>query len=190
MWTFVLVFNNIISFSYGCITEWRKLKPECPVCRCKIVTLLYNFNLETNEYEKSEETPSTDYIWRPEDNSSPYDCLDRQFFVEEIMTVLSNADYMLTDLRGKRSAYLSQHKYIPQRSPIERRWNVVNQVRNELLSLETEFKYSERMFNPQMSLARLYELQNLLFHEEVEEYDDEDEEDTYEYEYEYEEEFY
>lgn len=118
------------------------------------------------------------------DESSPYECLDRDFFLQETKTVLGNADYILKDLKTKRSNMLSLQKHISKRSIIERRWNIVNQVKNELLNFETEFKYSKSEIDPLICLHRLYELQNILFKKDdhVEIVDD-DEEEIYEEEY-------
>lgn len=78
---------------------------------------------------------------------------------------------------------LSLQKIIPNKSMIERRWNIVNQVKNELLDFEVEFKFSERKYDPFICLHRLNELQNILFRKEEQEEIIDEEEEFYEEEY-------
>eukprot|EP01080_Neovahlkampfia_damariscottae_P003676 gene3676-6490_t len=153
-------------FCFDCISQWRKIKPNCPLCKMNILNLNYNFNVKTNKYESNDETSTELLIFIPKnelEEEVSLDCLDRQFFLEETETVLQNTEQILKNLHSERSKIQSNFKYINvSKNVIEKRWRCTSEVKNELICLKQEFQYGTRAFDPYLTLKRLHELQNIV----------------------------
>lgn len=85
-----------------------------------------------------------------------YACLDHGYFLQEISGLVTMADRIQTQLRPTVNAYRSYYKIAtPQKSMNERRWTSVQEVRNTLQSMATEFKYLKE-FDATSCLEQLY----------------------------------
>jgi hypothetical protein len=130
--------------------------------------LNFNFNLKTQSYESTDETPVELLIFTPQtqENSQEdvsLDCLDRNFFFEETQTVLQNTEQILKNLYSERSKLQSNFKYLDvSKNLIEKRWRMASEIKNELIRLKQEFQYGTRSFDPYATLKRLHELQNIV----------------------------
>jgi len=152
-------------FCLSCIQRWIQVRPTCPLCKATILTLLFDYDEKTNSYKKEENTPKKYLAFTHCNNSNDQEfmCLDRQYFLEEIQTVISNADIILNSVQLERERENCVKFRRKTKTLIQKKWEIVMGIKEDLLYIQRQMFEEGQPFNPNVTLEVLYSLQNLLF---------------------------